>query len=226
MPSAPPIRGLLFDFDGLLVDTEGPAFRSWQEIYDEHGHELAVEEWLANVGTLGDPFDPVRRLEELTGRAVDRDELVARRNRRELELSGAAELREGVREYLDEAERLGLRVAIVSSANRSWVLGHVRRLGLEEVWHCVTCADGDSTRAKPRPDLYLEALAALELKPDEAIAFEDSLHGVRAAKAAGLFCVAVPNPVTAGLALDEADLVVGSLAELPLGELLREVPAA
>jgi len=103
------------------------------------------------------------------------------------------------------------------------VLSHIRRLDLEGVWHSVTCANGDRKRAKPAPDLYLEALDGLGLRPGEAIAFEDSLHGVQAAKAAGLFCVAVPNPVTAGLALEEADLVVQSLAELPLDELLRTI---
>ena len=114
-------------------------------------------------------------------------------------------------------------MAIVSSAGEAWVLAHVRRLGVEHVWHSITCANGDVGRAKPAPDLYLEALAGLGLSPGEAIAFEDSLHGVQAAKAAGLFCVAVPNPVTASLALDEADLVVESLADLPLDELLHTI---
>jgi len=217
------IRGLLFDFDGLLVDTEAGAYRSWCEIYEEHGHELLVSDWLANVGTLDEQFDPIQRLESLTGRAFDREALLARYLERERELANAEELREGVQDYLDAAERRGLHVAIVSSAGQAWVLSHVRRLGVEHVWHSITCANGDVGRAKPAPDLYLEALAGLGLSPGEAIAFEDSLHGVQAAKAAGLFCVAVPNPVTASLVLDEADLVVHSLADLPLDELLHTI---
>ncbi|MGI8606017.1 MAG: HAD family hydrolase [Gaiellaceae bacterium] len=207
----------------MLVDTEAGAYRSWCEIYEEHGHELLVSDWLTNVGTLDERFDPIRQLEGLTGRAFDRDELLARYLKRELELANAEGLRDGVQSYLDAAERLDLRVAIVSSASNDWVLSHIRRLDLEGVWHSVTCANGDRKRAKPAPDLYLEALDGLGLRPGEAIAFEDSLHGVQAAKAAGLFCVAVPNPVTAGLALEEADLVVQSLAELPLDELLRTI---
>jgi HAD superfamily hydrolase (TIGR01509 family) len=217
------IRGLLFDFDGLLVDTEAGAYRSWCEIYEEHGQELLVSDWLANVGTLDERFDPIQQLERLTGQTLDRDALLARYLERELELSNAEELREGVQDYLVDAERLGLEVAIVSSAGHTWVLSHVRRLGVEHVWHSITCANGDAGRAKPAPDLYLEALEGLRLRPDEAIAFEDSLHGVQAAKAAGLFCVAVPNPVTANLALDEADLVLQSLADLPLDELLHTI---
>jgi HAD superfamily hydrolase (TIGR01509 family) len=186
---------------------------------------LLVSDWLANVGTLDEQFDPVAQLEGLTGQAFDRDALLARYLERELELSNAEELREGVQDYLEAAERLGLQVAIVSSAGHAWVLSHVRRLGVEHVWHSITCANGDAGRAKPEPDLYLEALDGLGLQSGEAIAFEDSLHGVQAAKAAGLFCVAVPNPVTASLALDEADLVVQSLAELPLDELLHTIDA-
>ena len=82
-------------------------------------------------------------------------------------------------------------------------------------------ANGDTARAKPRPDLYLEALDRLRLEPHEGIAFEDSPNGVTAAKAAGLLCVAVPNPMTATLALDDADLVVESLADFPLPKLLE-----
>ena len=88
-------------------------------------------------------------------------------------------------------------------------------------WGAIVAADGDTERAKPQPALYLEALGALGLQPDEAIAFEDSLNGIRAAKAAGIFCVAVPNPITETFALDEADLLLDSLEELPLTELLN-----
>ncbi len=186
---------------------------------------MLVSDWLANVGTLDERFDPIQQLEGLTGQTFDRDALLARYLERELALSNAEELREGVQDYLTAAERLGLEVAIVSSAGHAWVLSHVRRLGIEHVWHSITCANGDAGRAKPAPDLYLEALAGLRLRPGEAIAFEDSLHGVQAAKAAGLFCVAVPNPVTASLALDEADLILQSLADLPLDDLLRTIAA-
>jgi HAD superfamily hydrolase (TIGR01509 family) len=220
------IGGLLFDFDGLLVDTEGPRFRAWGDVYAEHGHEFELDRWIENVGTLGEPFDPAIRLAELTGLPLDREELHALRRARELELVEAEELREGVGPLLEEARARGVAVAIVSSASERWVRSHLGRLGLEEVWQTIVCANGDVARAKPAPQLYLEALQALALRADEAIAFEDSLHGVRAAKAAGIFTVAVPNLVTAGLALDEADLVVESLAGLTLDALVGLAEAA
>lgn len=113
----------------------------------------------------------------------------------------------------------------MSSASERWVRSHLERLSVKQAWAALICANGNRERAKPSPLLYLEALDALGLAPEEAVAFEDSLNGVRAAKAAGIFTVAVPNAVTAGLALDEADLVVESLAHLPLEDLLARVEA-
>ncbi len=214
-----PICGLLFDFDGLLVDTETTALAAWREMYGEHGHELPLEVWASAIGTIGG-FDPLAYLEELAG-PIDRNAVLARHRERDLALADLEELRPGVIEYLEGAERRGLKTAIVSSSSRSWIDRHLGRLQRAEHFDAIVTADSDAERAKPRPTLYLEALDRLGLGADEAVALEDSPNGVRAAKAADLFCVAVPNGVTASLGLDEADLVVPSLAELPLRELLR-----
>jgi HAD superfamily hydrolase (TIGR01509 family) len=215
------IRGLLFDFDGLLVDTETPSRLVYEELYREHGHELPLEQWATLVGTIGAPFDPVGHLEELLGRTLDREELADRRRARELGLTDLEALRPGVEDYFVEAERLGLKTAVVSSSDTWWIERHLVRLGRLEGLDAVVAANGDTARAKPRPDLYLDALARLDLTADEAIAFEDSPNGIRAAKAAGLACVAVPNPITVALALDEADLVLESLSDVPLPQLLE-----
>jgi HAD superfamily hydrolase (TIGR01509 family) len=215
------IQGLLFDFDGLLVDTESPSRLGWEEIYREHGHDLPQEQWATLVGTIGAPFDPAGHLEELIGRPLDRDELRKRKRARSHELADLEELRPGVEEYFVEAERLGLKTAVVSSSEEWWIERHLGRLGRLEGLDAIVAANGDTSRAKPQPDLYLDALERLGLQPEEAIAFEDSPNGVTAAKAAGLFCVAVPNPITATLALDDADLVLESLTDLPLPKLLE-----
>jgi HAD superfamily hydrolase (TIGR01509 family) len=214
------IRGLLFDFDGLIVDTEGAAVAAWQELYRQHGHELPLEQWVTLIGTLGASFDPLGHLEELVDGPFDREAVGRRIEERELELGDLEELRPGVLEYIEEAQSRGLKTAIVSSSSRPWVDRHLGRLERAEDWDAIVTADGDTARAKPSPILYLEALDALKLEPTDAIAFEDSPNGVRAAKAAGVACVAVPNPITSTLALDEADLVLESLADVPLGELL------
>jgi HAD superfamily hydrolase (TIGR01509 family) len=212
------IRALLFDFDGLIVDTETPSFASWQEVYRQHGQKLPLERWAAIVGTIGG-FEPLDYLEELHG-PVDREAVQARRDEHEISLLEIEELRPGVLEYLEEAQRVGLKTAIVSSSTQQWVNRHLARLEQAEHFDEIVTADLDQARAKPRPTLYLEALKRLGVSANEAIAFEDSPNGVTAAKAAGIFTVAVPNGVTASLGLEEADLRLESLAELPLRELL------
>lgn len=213
------IRAFLFDFDGLILDTEVPSLAAWQHVYREHGHELPLGRWAEGIGTHGG-FEPIEHLEELVGAPVERERIDARRRAHELSLIEAEELRPGIAEYLAEAERRGLKRAIVSSSARAWIDLHLARLEQEVGWDAIVTADHDETRAKPWPDLYLEALDVLGVAAVEAVAFEDSPNGVSAARAAGIFCVAVPNAATSGLELDDADLVLASLEELPPAQLL------
>src|SRR5919204_765718 len=185
------IGGLLFDFDGLLVDTETPSRRAFEDLYRRHGHELPLDQWATLVGTLGAEFEPYSHLETLAGTALDHVELDEWRRAREDELVDLEDLRPGVEELLEDARDLGLRTAIVSSSSDEWIARHLQRLGRLDGWDAIVAANGDVTRAKPAPTLYLDALAALGLESTEAIAFEDSPNGVTAAKAAGLYCVAV-----------------------------------
>jgi HAD superfamily hydrolase (TIGR01509 family) len=218
------IRALLFDFDGLLVDTESPSFAAWADVYREHGHELTLDTWSAAIGTL-DGFDPFADLEGRLGRPLDRDTVNERRRELEFAATDLEELRDGVAEYLREAEQLGLARAIVSSSGDSWINRHLERLDLLEGWSCIVAANGDATVAKPLPTLYLAALDRLGVAADEAIAFEDSPNGITAAKAAGIYCVAVPNPTTETLDVTHADLVLVSLEEVALADLIARVEA-
>jgi len=215
------IRALVFDFDGLILDTEGPEFLTWQEIYEDFGCTLSFEAWAVSIGTVGG-FDPYAELEAQLGHPVDRDEIRLRRRRRNQELLANEPIRPGVAEYLDAARRLGMRIGIASSSPRDWVAGHLSRLGLIERFDCVRCSD-DVSRVKPDPELYQSALAALSVAPAESIALEDSPNGVVAAKSAGMYCVAVPNALTGKLPLDHADLQLDSLADLPLEDLLKRI---
>jgi HAD superfamily hydrolase (TIGR01509 family) len=211
------VRALLFDFDGLILDTELASRAGWELLYRDHGHELPPELWATVVGTTHAPFDPMAHLEELVGEPLEREALNERRYAHEIALIEAEELRPGIAEYFAVARERRLKRAIVSSSPRGWVDMHLERLEEEVGWDAICTADRDPVRAKPAPTLYLEALELLDVTADEAVAFEDSPNGVLAAKAAGIFCVAVPNEVTRDLGLEEAgaDLVLGSLAELP-----------
>jgi len=212
------IRALVFDFDGLILETETPAYQSWAEIYREQGHELPMDRWYGYIGS-DTGFDPAGHLAALVGEGFDRDAIQARRDARKTALIAVLDVMVGVREYLSDAKRLGLRLAVASSSSRAWVLGHLDRLGIGAEWDAIRTRE-DVARTKPAPDLYLAAVKALGVAPREAVAFEDSMNGVAAAKDAGLLCVAVPNALTVGMDLSRADVKLDSLAETPLEELL------
>lgn len=216
------IRGLIFDFDGLILETEGPVYQSWQELYAAYGSNLPFEQWAKIIGTHDLLFDAWAELERQLGRPLNRAELETQRREREMALICAQPPLPGVRDYLGDARRLGLKVAVASSSSRGWVSGHLRRLGLLDNFDVIRTRE-DVARTKPAPELYLAALEALGLSAQEAVAFEDSPNGILAAKAAGIFCVAVPNALTSRLPLDHADLRLASLASLPLHTLLEQI---
>src|SRR5205823_4169196 len=180
------VQAFLFDFDGLILDTETASRAGWEWVYREHGHELPPELWATVIGTHGAEFDPMAHLEDLVGRPLERDALNERRAAHELSLIEAEELRPGIADYLAAAERLGLKRAIVSSSSRPWIDMHLARLERSIGWDAILTADHDRARAKPNPTMYLEALDVLGVEADEAVVFEDSPNGVAAARAAGI----------------------------------------
>lgn len=216
------IKALIFDFDGLILDTEVPEFTVWRDIYAAHGQELALATWAACIGTADLVFDPYADLEARLDRPLDRGALRRDRRARVTALIEAQPPLPGVVDYLDAARGLGLGLAVASSSRREWVTGHLSRLGLLDRFATIRTAD-DVARTKPDPALYQAALAGLGLTPAEALVLEDSPNGVTAAKRAGLYCVAVPNALTATLPLDHADRRLASLADLPLSALLADM---
>jgi HAD superfamily hydrolase (TIGR01509 family) len=216
------IRGIIFDFDGLILETEGPVFQSWQELFQKFDCHLPFETWAQSIGRSDDPFNPWDLLEEQLGQPVDRENLAPKRRARELELIFGQPVSPGVEACIADAERMGLKLGIASSSTSDWVTGHLSRLGLRERFECIRGSDDVGT-TKPNPDAYLAALRCLDLRAEEALSLEDSPHGITAAKRAGLLCIAVPNGLTRNLSLDHADLIVNSLAELSLEELLQAV---
>jgi HAD superfamily hydrolase (TIGR01509 family) len=217
------IRGLIFDFDGLILDTEGPVYQSWGDLFREFGTELHFKDWAAIIGTSDiEHFDPFEMLEEKYGQKLDRKTLSSRRYTRELDLCESQPILPGVVDVIQAGSAKGLKLGVASSSNRKWVMEHLTRLGLVHHFEAIHTSD-DVERTKPDPALFQLALRSLDLRPDEAIVFEDSPNGVTAAKTAGIYVVAVPNPLTALLPLDHADLRLTTLADLSLDELLSRV---
>lgn len=216
------IRGLIFDFDGLILDTEGPVYQSWVELYHEFNAELPFDLWASSIGTSDyEHFDPYDMLEEKTGYPLDRVALRERRYARELEMTNNQPILPGVIEKLTAAKDIGLKLGVASSSSRRWVGGHLERLGLIQFFDVIHTFD-DVEHTKPDPTLFILALKSLELQPEEAIVFEDSPNGVTASRTAGIFTVAVPNPLTRSLRLDHANLLLQSLTDLSLEEIIRK----
>lgn len=216
------IRCVFFDFDGLILETETPALQSWQEIYQEYGCVLPLSVWANHIGTSADSFSPSDYLEAQLGRPVDREHIRRKCLQRCNELIAGQGILPGVEDYIADAKGLGLKLAVVSSSSREWVLGHLLRLGIRTYFDSIKCSD-DVHLTKPDPELYHLVLKELSLRPEEGIALEDSPNGVLAAKRAGVFCVAVPNSLTRQLSLAQADMQLNSLADLPLDKLLIRI---
>lgn len=216
------IKAVVFDFDGLIMDTETPWYEAFREIYRDYQVDLPLELWVKCVGTGYDEFNPFDYLEACVKQAIDKDEI--RRQAAELHagLIEREEVRPGVKEYLKEAKKLGLKVGLASSSTREWVLSYLSRFDLTAYFDRIHTAD-DVKRIKPDPELYLRTLESFGLTGDQAMAFEDSPHGAAAAKKAGLYCVIVPNGVTENLAFAEYDLRLKSLAEFGLAEVIKRL---
>lgn len=216
----PPIRAILFDFDGLIVDTESVGYHTWRQLYAQHGHELAVETYAQAIGTeFNDLYDPRRDLDALTGSALPWAELELRRLEHERELRSTLSTLPGVVDRLTEARELGLPCAVASSSPLSWVGTWIEQLELRHHFHHLTTVD-DTGKVKPDPSLFLHAAGRLGVHPHEVLVFEDSLNGLRAARAAEMRCIVVPGPMTQHLDFEGALRRVGSLAEVSLRDLL------
>jgi HAD superfamily hydrolase (TIGR01509 family) len=215
------IRALIFDFDGLILETEEPIYRSWKEVYEARGVPLPFELWVKTVGSSNQEFHPQRHLEESLGRPLTQDEM-DRRLARRVELVLAEPVRPGVVDLAKAARAAGMKAGVASSSSCDWVRGHLERLGIVDLFDCLQARD-DVEHVKPEPDLYIASLDCLGVAATEAVAIEDSPNGVTAAKRAGLRCVAVPNRITAGLDLSQADMRLTSLADVTLPQLLERL---
>ena len=203
---------VLFDFDGVLVDTEWAIYEGWLRNFQAHGHELPLGIYTRCIGSDFTTWSPKTHLEELSGLEFDWHDLDLARQQeimRDLENSGPMA---GVVAVLEKLKVEGMPCAVVSSSPHSWVDGWLEKLGLTGYFQTIVCR-GDALRIKPAPDLFLEAARRLSMAPARCLVIEDSLNGMQAGLAAGMQVWAVPNRVTAGLDFAAAARVMRSLEE-------------
>ncbi len=214
-------KAVVFDFDGLILDTETPLFEAWAKTFNHFGvASISLEEWSLSLGRGADDPDvlkPMDRLRSLLERDLDDAEIRVVREAMRDQMLDEAPLRPGVIDRLDEADELGLPVSVASSSPLDWLEHHLGSRGLKDRFQYLS-SPGDGIPAKPDPAVYLEACRVMGVSPTDAVAFEDSPNGSRAAKAAGMTCVAVPNGISANLDFSHVDRVVGSLEEVRLSD--------
>jgi HAD superfamily hydrolase (TIGR01509 family) len=214
MRSPHSVGAIVFDFDGLILDTETAEYESISHVFARHGVEFSLDLWRSFIGTTDHPHW-TEVLSDQVGAAVDVEAVRADRRRHNGALIAELEVLPGIVDLLDAARAERVPVAVASSSPREWVEPHLERIGLLDRFATV-CARDDVAMGKPAPDLYELAVSRLGVDASGAVAIEDSINGCRAARAAGLAVVAVPSPFLVGLDFATADLVVGSASELGL----------
>ena len=209
------IRALVFDFDGLILDTETPLIDAYAAVHAEHAVPFDRAAFLRSVGHADYAFDPWHGFSPHADRAA----LEVQRRALKDELLLRQPILPGVVALLEAARAAGLRIGLASNSEHAWVDPHLARLGLAGHFEFIACR-GDAPSPKPEPDLYRLVLNRFGLRGHEAIAFEDSHTGSLAAKRANLWVVAVPNESTAHHDFAPADLKLTSLAEVALDKLI------
>ncbi|WP_331772864.1 HAD-IA family hydrolase (plasmid) [Embleya sp. NBC_00888] len=215
-------KALVLDFDGLVADTEVLWLAVLRRLYRTYFQELPYASVVESVGGTLHDFDPFTDLSARCG-SVDASELEEQAEGLFRAWMAYEAPLPGVRRLIAEARLRAVPLAIASSSREASVVPYLDRFGLRDAFSVVVTAD-DVVRVKPAPDLYLLAARRLGTEPEHIVAFEDSGRGVRAAKAAGALCVAVPHVLTRSHDFDAADIRLDSLALCDLEDLLSHDP--
>ena len=219
------IEAVIFDFDGLILETEMPQYQTWRRAFEAYGLELPITEWIEILGRNSNYADFPGRIAEQSGQAVDRDALTTRIRTESLEIIEAQPVLPGVVDRIEEADRMGFMLAVCSGSSRAWIASHLGRLGLLRRLPTRVCSE-DTIQHKPLPDPYLKTAETLDVEPSRCLVFEDSPNGIAAAKAAGMFAVAVPTAMTADQDFSNADIVLSSLSDMTIAQMLDRFSVA
>ncbi len=214
------IKGFVFDFDGLILDTEMPQFICWKEVYAKYGLPYTLQDWWKAIGTNHKIFDPALELQKLVGEQINIEEINRWVDEKAIKQLAEQPLCPGVKEFIEKAFSSGIPMEIASSSTYEWVTGYLEKFDLRRFFKAIFTSR-DVQFVKPNPGLYNLATQHLELAPNEVMAFEDSLNGLKAAKAAGILCTVVPSELTAAMDFSMADRIVPSFVGLNLEEMIK-----
>ncbi|MEK4878801.1 MULTISPECIES: HAD family hydrolase [Paenibacillus] len=215
------IKGIIFDFDGTIIDTETAWYTAFNEAYAEYGVDLTLEQYSTCIGTSLNSFNPYEYLMTDLKLAIDKEEFSKAVKQRHSKLMELETIRPGIQHYLDSAKAAGLRIGLASSSSLEWVEKYLNQLGIREYFECVRTAD-HVAKVKPDPELYNQTLACLGITADEAVAIEDSPNGSMAAAAAGIRCIVTPNEITNFLEFDKQHHKIDNLSLLEFDHVVTQ----
>lgn len=214
-----PIKAIIFDCDGTLVDSEEAHLAAWRRVLQNRGHDLTLERASFYTGKPGSVI--AQLIAEETGDAADAILMEKRGHYRKLQEKGLPPIEATVgfvKRLAEEKERRHLKLGVASAAMKSEILSHLRHLGIEEVFDIILSGQEDLQEYsdpegvnKPKPYIYLHAAKLLNVAPSACVVIEDSLSGVLSGKAAGCMTIAIPNRFTEAQDLSGADLKLKTL---------------
>lgn len=212
-------KAVIFDFDGVVVDSE----KYWIDLDDqffpvvaagytlEHGKEMMGLGRRAGYDYLVEKLHMKISYEEYCSALEERV--------RDIYFI-KTQLLPGVRELLEKIVAARIPLAIASSSQHKWISGALSRFGLSDVFQAISTADDVGDRTKPFPDVYLHAAAKLQVDPKNCVAIEDSRNGIKAAKAAGMYCIGLQTSMSKEQDLSQADRIITSFVDQTVDSLL------
>ena len=215
------IKAVIFDFDGLILDTETAWYDAYKKVLKEQFQfDLPLEEFVKCVGSNDTVLSSY--LIQAIGNHLEIDDIKKRTGALHEQVMKEAKSCEGVATYLADARAAGLKIALTTSSTLGWVTNHLTNLNLLSYFdHLIT--KEDVKHVKPAPDLYLKTIEMLDIEPHEAVVFEDSLNGLQAALKAKLPTVIIPNPVTASSPFENYHLKLTSMSEMDLYDIIASL---
>lgn len=223
-PFGSKIEVVIFDCDGVLVDTEYLKFLAWQEALASQNIGFKIEEYMPLIGHSSKKI--LQMIKEQKGLDIP-EEVIELKNARYqiLQKQGVPSIPEMVafaKQFIEGKENLGIKIGIASSASRKEILQNLQQIGMENSFDLIISGSDDldhyrdpEGKNKPKPYIYTEAAKRMNVSPSKCLVFEDTSAGIEAAVTAGMIAVAVPNPFTLQQDFSKATKVIYSYKDLP-----------
>ncbi len=207
-------KAVLFDFDGVIAETMSYHAAAWQKAFGKYQIEISAEDIYLQEGQFADII--AQKVAKEKGAHLSNCQLqeIVKKKRALYEKITKAKVYPETKAMVEQLKNLSIKLGIVTGSILSSIKVVTGDLFLEN-FDCIVTGDS-VTNNKPHPEPYLTGAKKLRVKPEECLVFENAPMGIKAAKAAGMFCVAVKTTIKDNRHLQEADIIVENISDLPL----------